>query len=209
MQFVRLADAQRLASCVLQHKGDPIYIEYVDEPTPGVYMAHGFRIGDHAPIHIDLSKEEMHPPKFLMGYVNVWRNKQLNVVQTLRSPARRTYLGLCSGNSTFQELEPGHERPHLTWQNVYLGTGFINLQKGDYPSLKQVLEYGRGAISADFALVRVTLHAYRIYWEGNVIGEYNSKENAIELYEPYSWCLETLQRLMKIKQENTSVAISA
>lgn len=209
MQFVRLSDAQRLGNCLIQYKGEPVYIEYVDEPVAGVYVAHGFTVEGRKSINIDLSKEMIHPPKFIMGFANVWRNKELHVVQMFRNPARRTNLGVCTGNSYFIELEGSNDGRPLAWQSVFLSTGFVNTQKDQFLTLDQIVENGRGALSSEFALVRATLNAYRLHWENGVIGEYDSKERIITVYPPYSWVKESIERLIHNKQENTRVIISA
>jgi len=211
MQYLRLADAQaRLSSCLIQHNGEPIYIDSVREDTPGTLVATGQNLFNKRNQNIVLNEVIITPPKFVLGYTNYFSNKTVRVVRMQRTPARRTQLGLCSANSFVTTL-PGIDEEGRApgWINVFVGTAFVNAQRGEYLSLKQVVDYGCGALSPDFAMKRVTLRAYNIFWEDNIIGEYDSKSQELTLYPQFAWCRETLERLMTEKKEAARVAVYA
>lgn len=211
MQYLRLADAQaRLQSCIIQYKGEPVFIDSIQEPAPMVLVASGTNLVTKRSVSITLNENWLSPPKFRLGYTNVFHNKTLQVIMMQRVPARRSYLGLCSNNSSarniFSNLELDSIR--LSWTNVFLGTGFLNAQNNEFFNLKQVVEYGKGAVSSEFAMYRMGLKIFHIYWEDNIIGEFSTKDNTIELYPPYAWCVETLQNLFSSKGEAVRVSVS-
>lgn len=208
MQYLRLNDASaRLMNCVIQHpiKGLPFYIEDIQQNADNTMTAIGFFTGHKRDKDlIILNQTYVPPPKFTLGYTNVFQDKVQRVVYVSRAPERRTYLGVCRSNTHVEALDPEHR---FSWETVILGQSFLNLQLGRFSSIAEATSHGQGALSNEFALKQVGLSTFSLLFENIKIGELSTKENVINLYPPYEYSLQSVQRMLLLKGEPVRVVV--
>lgn len=210
MQYLRLADAKaRLDRNLIQVNGEPFYVEFVDEPAVGTMLASGFKLADKRQTNVTLNQQYIPPPKFILGYTNLWKQKEPTAIYLERISARRTCLGLNRENSFATLVKPGADdgARRLEWTNVFLGQPFLDMQNGVYPPLKTALNFNSCALSSDYAVARSALKVYTLMYLNEAIGELYSDSMTLVLYPPYLYAAEEIGRFFKSKGEFVNVTV--
>ena len=205
MQFVSVMDAQRrLGGCLIKYEGRPFYSRHVTISPEGGYEMTGYFLGTGKKVVTkNITKEIIEPPKFKMGYTNIFQDNLPNPVFISRTPRRVTQMGLSMDNTRVSPLNVNGLLP--TWEQVVLNQPFLNLQNSVFPKLSEIKDYQSLAFSEEFAVEKVSLFVARLYHNRAVVGEVSLRDNLIYLYAPYTYLKEWLQTYIASKGENFNV----
>lgn len=208
MQFLTSRDAAaRLNNNVIMHEGRPVFVRRVDEVSPTSFVAVSQDLETRKEFLIDLSKSVIDPPKFRLGYVNVFSKNSGNSVYYLsRLPERTTSMGLNTRNTRSDPLDPEDYKREHTWNDLFTSKIFLQIVNNNYMSYKSFLasKYDMCALSQNLALMRVSLKTFGVFWDQTKCGEITG--NTLELYPPFFWLKETLERHFKSKGDEINVS---
>lgn len=207
MQFFTHDDAQhRLQGNVIQHEGRILYVSTVSPGEGTNFFPMSCKdIKSGEKLTYKLNADYIFPPKFDLGYVNYYQAKEPTVVWVERRPRRSRPMGLNPDNLVTSNTS-GDYIHGINTATLMTSINFYDMLIDKYPRIEDCIKTPAGlAFAKDFALVRLSLRAWSIYYRNTRVGEF-AKE--FELYPPFEHLKEHLQRTLDIKGEKYAVALA-
>lgn len=207
MQFFSHDDAyHRLTANLIQHEGRILYVSSVGTSDGDFFFPMDCKdIKTGEKVSIKLNQEFIYPPKFELGFVNYFQSKEPSVLWVERRPRRSRPMGLNVDNLVVTNPSGGYNNSVNT-SSLMMSNNFYDMLINRYPSVDKCLKAPAGlAFAKDFALVRLSLRSWGLYYRNNKIGEF---DKSFELYPPFEHIKEHLERTLAYKGEEYAVTLA-